>query len=270
MNTVSLVIEGKTKKIYKTPEGLARVYQKEDITAGDGEKHDKLKGKDILANITTCNVFELLKKNKIPLAYKKKFDTKSFIATMCDMLPYEVVVRGEAQGSYLKRHPDVKKGEKFSSLKVEFFLKTDNKQWKGMEIPVDDPLIQINSKNEMLLFRPDLPVSKQEPFLVLNKYPLCDQIKVFGDMGSVSMETFSILSDAWSKLGSTLVDYKVEFGFDSEGALLLSDVIDNDSWRLINNGKHLDKQLYRDGGELDTVIENYRRVAELTKQFKNL
>ena len=61
---------------------------------------------------------------------------------------------------------------------------------------------------------------------------------------------------------------KVEFGFDAEGRLLLSDVIDNDSWRVIENGSYIDKQVYRDGGALDDVAAKYRRVAETTGRFR--
>jgi putative ABC transport system substrate-binding protein len=58
--------------------------------------------------------------------------------------------------------------------------------------------------------------------------------------------------------GGTLVDFKVEFGFDSNGHLLLANVIDNDSWRVIESGSYIDKQVYRDGGSLDDVAAKYR------------
>ena len=45
-------------------------------------------------------------------------------------------------------------------------------------------------------------------------------------------------------------------------------MIDNDSWRVLENGAYLDKQVYRDGGALDTVVEKYRRVAEVTGHFR--
>ena len=68
--------------------------------------------------------------------------------------------------------------------------------------------------------------------------------------------------------GGTLVDLKVEFGFDTRGRLLLADVIDNDSWRVIEDGSYIDKQVYRDGGALDDVAAKYRRVAEITDHFQ--
>ena len=68
--------------------------------------------------------------------------------------------------------------------------------------------------------------------------------------------------------GGTLVDLKVEFGYDTKGRLLLADVIDNDSWRVIEDGSYIDKQVYRDGGALDDVAAKYRRVAEITDRFQ--
>jgi len=49
--------------------------------------------------------------------------------------------------------------------------------------------------------------------------------------------------------------------------LLLADVIDNDSWRVIVGKEHVDKQYYRDGGELDEVAARYRLAADLTSRF---
>ncbi len=43
---------------------------------------------------------------------------------------------------------------------------------------------------------------------------------------------------------------------------MLADVIDNVSWRLLENGAYIDKQVYRDGGGLDTVAAKYKQVAE--------
>jgi phosphoribosylaminoimidazole-succinocarboxamide synthase len=59
---------------------------------------------------------------------------------------------------------------------------------------------------------------------------------------------------AWALEQGKLVDFKVEFGFNSSGKLLLADVID--------------KQVYRDGGTLDKVSALYRHVSNATDHFK--
>jgi len=94
-----------------------------------------------------------------------------------------------------------------------------------------------------------------------------DESKFFPEMRRIARHTFLILEKAWQLESGTLVDLKVEFGFDAKGNLLLADVIDNDSWRVLENGAYMDKQVYRDGGALDDVIAKYRRVAEITGRF---
>ncbi|PIR83496.1 hypothetical protein COU19_00130 [Candidatus Kaiserbacteria bacterium CG10_big_fil_rev_8_21_14_0_10_56_12] len=120
------LIEGKTKVLYPIAgrDGFAHVTSKDDITAGDGKKHDKIEGKGALSNQTTCNVFLLLKACGIPVAFEERAGPTTFVAPLCTMLPYEVVVRRAAYGSHLKRNPHLTKGHVFPHLLVEFYLKT--------------------------------------------------------------------------------------------------------------------------------------------------
>ena len=75
------------------------------------------------------------------------------------MLPYEVVVRREAHGSYLKRNPHLAKGQLFPQLIVEFYLKTKDKNWKGKPLVADDPLMQYADGAEQIkLFNPAKPL----------------------------------------------------------------------------------------------------------------
>jgi len=121
------------------------------------------------------------------------------------------------------------------------------------------------------LFDPAKPLLGQEPFLVLptsEVFSHDNEEKFFPEMRRVARQAFLILEKAWQLEGGTLVDLKVEFGFDTKGNLLLADVIDNDSWRVIESGSYIDKQVYRDGGTLDDVAAKYRRVAEITTHFR--
>ena len=92
--------------------------------------------------------------------------------------------------------------------------------------------------------------------------------KFFPEMRRIARQAFLVLEKAWQLEGGTLVDLKVEFGFDTKGNLLLADVIDNNSWRVIESGAYIDKQVYRDGGALDDVAAKYRQVAEITSRFR--
>jgi phosphoribosylaminoimidazole carboxylase / phosphoribosylaminoimidazole-succinocarboxamide synthase len=260
--------EGKTKRIkeYEDNTDFAVLESKDDITAGDGAKHAVMDQKAQWATQTTCNVFRLLKVCGVPVAFHEQLDKTRFVAQYCQMIPYEVVVRREAHGSFLKRNPHLQKGTVFPHLICEFFLKTANKTWEDTTIPEDDPFMQ-RTADSAQLFLPKKPLWEQEPFLTLDEYPLKDDQTRFEQMETIAKQTFLILEKAWQQVGKKLVDFKVEFGFDAKGNLLLADVIDNDSWRVLDDNQYLDKQLYRDGANLDEVASKYFKVAELTKQF---
>src|SRR5262245_17294591 len=186
------------------------------------------------------------------------------------MLPYEVVVRREAHGSFLKRNPHIARGQLFPKLIVELYLKTKDKDWKGKPLVCDDPLM-LHTGETIQLFNPAKPLPGQEPFLVLPQaevFSSTDEAKSFPEMRSIAIRAFLVLERAWQLAGGTLVDLKVEFGFDTRDRLLLADVIDNDSWRVLESGAYIDKQVYRDGGALDDVAEKYRRVAAITGHFR--
>jgi phosphoribosylaminoimidazole carboxylase PurE protein len=269
-----LVAEGKTKKIHQVAGSadLVTLVAKDDITAGDGAKHDVIPDKGKLANQTTCNVFRLLKACGLPVAFEEQDSAISFVAPKCVMLPYEVVVRREAHGSYLKRNPHFSKGQLFPQLIDEFFLKTKDKNWKGKPLVCDDPLlIYTEGASQIRLFNPAKPIQGQEPFLVLaasDVFSRDEEWKIFPEMRRIARQAFLVLEKAWQLEGRALVDFKVEFGFDTKGHLLLADVIDNDSWRVIESGSYIDKQVYRDGGALDDVAAKYRLVAEITSRFR--
>jgi phosphoribosylaminoimidazole carboxylase/phosphoribosylaminoimidazole-succinocarboxamide synthase len=262
------IAEGKTKIIrrYEADQTKVIIESKDDITAGDGKKHDIMRGKSSLANQTTCNVFRLLKACEIPVAFDKQIDHNKFLAPQCSMIALEVVVRRAAHGSFLKRYPHLHKGDVFPQLIVEFFLKTSNRQWQGTPIAKDDPFMIINN-NKADLYLPDAPLHLQQPFLTLDSFPCDNQPELYDHMARIAKKTFLVLEKAWQLQGGHLVDFKVEFGIDAYGNLLLADVIDNDSWRVLKNENYIDKQFYRDGGQLDAVTKLYEQVQELTARF---
>ncbi len=276
--------EGKTKRIFSIPESPARVRieSKDDITAGDGAKHDIINGKAALATRTTCNVFRLLRACDIPVAFEGQDGATEFLADKCVMLPYEVVVRREAHGSYLDRNPHLPKGHIFPRLVVEFFLKTHGKKWCDHDLVKDDPLMELVSGGKIDLYYPGHTSEErkttlkgvlvgQKPFRTLlfgEVFTYPNEPELLQQMGNIARQTFLVLEKAWQLQGRKLVDFKVEFGINTEGKLRLADVIDNDSWRVVDHsGGYIDKQVYRDGGDLTTVTAKYREVADATDRF---
>lgn len=283
----TVLAEGKTKKILGYPQcNFVFVESKDDITAGDGQSCDTMPGKAEMATTTTVNTFRLLKNANIPIAFKDVLTGNTFVAYNCAMIEYEVVTRRRPYGSYLKRNPTVDKDTRFTIPLVEFYLKTTNKKWEGNSIPCDDPLV-IFRDGKAELHIPSKPLG--QPFMALNDYPLTSKPKSLDQMKEMANQTFLCLENAWKKVGGELIDLKIEFGFNKDNQLVVADVIDNDSWRVLYEGKHLDKQVYRDGKAviakmkergagteemelankelLATVATLYKKVAELTSQF---
>lgn len=263
--------EGKTKIIWEIEGNPYEVLieSKDDITAGDGARHDVLPGKGIFSTTTICNCFRFLEQRGIKTHFIEQVDERSFRAHRVDMIPLEIVIRRIATGSYLKRNPSIKEGTKFESLVLEIFEKNDT---------LHDPLLIFDFLGKRVLSYDA-------------RYPLKDGfleerfLKTFGHWANSLFITFNIphiaktifhaLEIAWERQGVVLVDLKIECGFDkSDGQVLVADVIDNDSWRIWPAGdksKMKDKQTYRNSSSFNDVKKelrkNYKWVAEATKKF---
>lgn len=253
--------EGKTKIIYDLGDGTVEIVSKDDITAGDGEKHDIIKGKAGLATRTTANVFELLNRHGIATHYIERIDPHTLLCKRCKMIPLEVVIRGTATGSYLKRNPQASEGHDFTPpLPVEFFIKDDARH---------DPIVTFGPKGWQL-HPPKEPVADSN--VIEGIEPLLAPAEI-AEITQITRLVFDVLFTAWAKLDIKLVDLKLEFGRTDEGDLVVADVIDNDSWRIWPGGdktRQLDKQVYRDTRDLENTRSRYALVAGLTDRFAEL
>jgi phosphoribosylaminoimidazole carboxylase/phosphoribosylaminoimidazole-succinocarboxamide synthase len=262
--------EGKTKIICAIDERprWAEVVSKDDLTAGNGEKHDVLEGKGQLNNTTAVNIFTLLAHDATtPLAFQSSYSQDSFIAMRCKMLPLEVVARRRAFGSYCKRNPHVPESTVFPRLVLEFFLKTKGKRWGELELPKDDPYMDISPDGMMNLYQPDKPPGTA---WCTGEYTLPENVtmKHIQTISRITPHVFRILEQAFRIAdGSELIDFKLEFGINANNELCLADVITADEIRLMKNGQHESKEAYRRGGQLDLVKKIYERVADSTSRF---
>ncbi|XP_068798942.1 bifunctional phosphoribosylaminoimidazole carboxylase/phosphoribosylaminoimidazole succinocarboxamide synthetase isoform X3 [Struthio camelus] len=242
------VNEGKTKEVYELPEipGCVLMQSKDQITAGNAARKDRMEGKAAISNTTTSCVFQLLQEAGIKTAFVRKHSDTAFIAAHCEMIPIEWVCRRIATGSFLKRNPGVKEGYKFYPPKVEMFYKDDannDPQWS------EEQLI------EAKFCFAGLAIGQTEVDI----------------MAHSTQAIFEILEKSWQPQNCTLVDLKIEFGVNIlTKEIVLADVIDNDSWRLWPSGdrsQQKDKQSYRDLKEvtpeaLQMVKRNFEWVAE--------
>lgn len=264
--------EGKTKIIRPMAGGsiVSEVDTKNDITAGDGVKHDIIDGKAELATRTTCNVFDYLLAHNIPMAYIGRDGPTTFLTNYCEMTPVEVVVRRIAAGSYLKRHPEVNEGSVFDELVVEYYLKTKDRNFEGQKLPCDDPLMEYDVVSGMwILYDPkesDMTKGRIGPIDALS---IDQEATLYGHLlacKKIAVKVFLLLEEVWKEFKGTLIDLKLEFG-TIDGKTFLADVVDCDSWRVLWQGLQLSKQGYRDGDDLKLVLEIYRIAAAITDHF---
>jgi phosphoribosylaminoimidazole-succinocarboxamide synthase len=265
------IAEGKTKIIWAILgiEDEVIIESKAVLTAGDGAKRDFIEGKEIYATKTTCNCFRLLKAKGIPTHFIEKVDERRFKAVRLQMIPIELVARRVATGSYLKRYPEIREGTLLKELVIEFFLKDDARH---------DPLmVWDEEKSCFKLYQAKKPLNEGYLGELPRDYPFVpktsNEVRYLEEL---TKRIFLILEKVWAEQNVTLVDLKIECGFDETGKILVGDVIDNDSWRIWPAGdksQMKDKQVYRDLTEMtpetqERLRKNYAWVAEATEKFK--
>src|SRR5258708_20380970 len=130
----------------------------------------------------------------------------------------------------------------------------------GYDLPEDDPFAIILSTATIHLFNPKLPMAQQQAFLTL---PRVEGSEYNQHMTKVTRDVFQAIEDAWKAFGGELIDFKIEFGLLDDGELVVADVIDNDSWRVLDeSGENLPKQVYPDGAPLADAPPTYPSLPD--------
>lgn len=280
MEPGTLIREGKGKKILATSNPYQHeVVFKDDITAGDGAKHEVLEGSGLLNLETSRNCFEALNRAGVPTHFINRTNKNTLLVHALSMIPIEVVVRSVATGSYCKRHPEIHEGAHFKEPLVEFFFKND---------ALHDPLMMWYEKEGRYeLHRANMPTAPESflQHLYASKSGESDAAtpslpkdsKEVSALKNLILKTFRVLGEKWRSHGVLLVDFKGEAGYSLEtGALMLGDDITNGSWRLWPHGIKdlmLDKQRFRDFQGAITpefkqqLLQLYATVAEMTHWF---
>ncbi len=228
MNTE--ITKGKVKTLFTTSEPDVVLIQYEDkVTAGNGRKVDFPEGKGAVCCEISEFLFKELEKYGIRTHYIDRYPVAIMSCKKVDIIPIEVVVRNVATGSIV-RQTTLEEGTEFSNPLVEFYLKDDEK---------DDPLLT------------------EDRARLMGDYPLLT-------LKHIASEVNVILQDIFNKIDLTLVDFKLEFGYDSERNLLLADELSPDGMRLWREGKSFDKDLFRK--EKGDIVEAYNYIlSELKK-----
>ncbi|GFD70485.1 phosphoribosylaminoimidazolesuccinocarboxamide synthase [Alteromonas sp. KUL106] len=222
---------GKAKTVYYTDDSDKLILHfRNDTSAFDGEKIEQLERKGEVNN--KFNHFIMTKLEEAGIATQVEAlvsDTESLVKKL-DMIPVECVVRNLSAGSLVRRL-GVEEGKELNPPIFEFFLKND---------ALHDPMV-----NDYHILSFGWATEAQ-----------------IAEMKALTFKVNSVLKNLFDEAGMLLVDYKLEFGVDKDGNIVLGDEFTPDGCRLWDKEtrKKMDKDRFRQG--LGSVVETYIEVAE--------
>ncbi|QDG38667.1 phosphoribosylaminoimidazolesuccinocarboxamide synthase [Alteromonas mediterranea] len=222
---------GKAKTVYYTDDSDKLILHfRNDTSAFDGEKIEQLDRKGEVNN--KFNHFIMTKLEEAGVATQVEAlisDTESLVKKL-DMIPVECVVRNLSAGSLVRRL-GVEEGQALNPPIFEFFLKND---------ALHDPMV-----NDYHILSFGWATEEQ-----------------IAEMKALTFKVNSVLKALFDDAGMLLVDYKLEFGVDKDGNIVLGDEFTPDGCRLWDKEtrKKMDKDRFRQG--LGSVVETYIEVAE--------
>ena len=258
-NSMKKIAEGKTKIIYENTEDPKTAYMvfKDDITAGDGVKHDIIKGKALVDWQTNRDIFELLNRKGSRTHYiSTKIEKVALVKKLDHKINLEVVSRRVATGSILQ-WGNITEGTRFDPVITQFHYKDD---------PLHDPMLD----------------EKYINYIIKAKNG-----SEYSSMRKLNNEIFLHIEAAFAQFDIQLVDIKLEYGL-IDGDVYLIDEITGGSFRLwpyahakpnlnqsnvlkeLNPDGRLDKDNYRMGKNVDKVLRKFEEIAGITAKFSDL
>ena len=230
MEKCTELYRGKAKTVFTTdnPERLILEFRN-DTSAFDGEKVEQLDRKGMVNNKFNNFIMAKLEAAGIPTQLDTVLSDTETLVKKLDMIPVECVVRNYAAGSLVRRL-GVTEGQALNPPTFEQFLKND---------ALHDPMIN-------------------ESLAVSFGWATAEQL---ARMKELTFQVNDVLSALFDDAGMLLVDFKLEFGVDGDGNIVLGDEFSPDGCRLWDKEtrKKLDKDRFRQG--LGGVVEAYEEVA---------
>lgn len=232
------IYEGKAKQVYSTEDpNLVIVYYKDDATAFNAQKRGTVADKGEMNNKISTLIFNYLAEKGIPTHYVATLNDREQLVKKVNIIPLEMVVRNYVAGSMAQRL-GLEEGGKSPITIFDICYKKDE---------LGDPLI--NDHHAVLLGAASYDELKY-------MYELTDKIN-------------EALKELFDKANLILIDFKIEFGKDADGNIILADEISPDTCRLWDKDtlKKLDKDRFRrDLGEVSEAYhEVYNRLVEVLK-----
>jgi phosphoribosylaminoimidazole-succinocarboxamide synthase len=215
--SITRLAAGKTKTVTSASQANQVILTfRDDITAGDGKKHEILPGKGKINAAITAKLYGMLTKSGIRNHFIKQIDDSRLLVEKLDMIPIEVVCRIRAAGHFIGVGKYFQNGDRLPFPIIEFYLKDD---------ALHDPMVT-------------------DQHLKLLKLANDDEIERMKEM---TLKSAALLEKTFDERNAMLVDFKLEFGRDAKGELLIGDELSPDSWRLWDKETKeiLDKDRFR-------------------------
>lgn len=215
-----LIHSGKANNVYSTNhEDILELEASDRISSGNGERKDIVEGKGEINNAISMMLFKLLEEHDIATHFIcEGTNSASKFVKKLDMLPLEVINRRETAGSFAKRY-GCATGIEINPSLVEFCIKDDE---------LGDPFVTDPNVIICDIFR----IATEEEIEMMIK---------------TTKNVSYIMSEFFTSLGIHLIDFKIEFGRDKYGNIVIGDEISPDTCRLVDikNGQKLDKDVFR-------------------------
>jgi phosphoribosylaminoimidazole-succinocarboxamide synthase len=231
-----LLYEGKAKQVFATDDpDLVIVHYKDDATAFNAEKRGTVVGKGEVNNAVTALLYPELEAFGVPTHFVERLSERDQLVRRVRIVPVEVIVRNRTAGTFAKRY-GVEEGRPLDPTVIEFCLKAD---------ALGDPPMNVATA-------------------VALGHATEEQIEALFEMSATVND---YLLARFAVAGLDLVDFKLEFGVDADGELLLADEISPDTCRLwdVETGEKLDKDRFRrDLGRVEEAYLEVRRRLEAT------
>ena len=230
MEKRELIYEGKAKQVYASDkENLIIIHFKDDATAGNGAKKGTIVNKGVINNKITAKIFKMLGENGIKTHLVEVLNDRDQLCQKVKIFPLEVTVRNVIAGTMSKRL-GIEEGTVPPETIFEIGYKNDD---------LGDPLI-----NDYHAYA--LGIKKEELEIIY----------------SMTKKINELLIKIFDEIGINLIDFKIEFGRNCEGEIILADEITPDTCRLWDKktGVKLDKDRFR--RDMGNVEKAYIEVAK--------
>ena len=230
MEKREFIYEGKAKQVYGTDnENLVIIYFKDDATAGNGVKKGTILNKGVINNKITAKIFKILGEKGIKTHFVEVLNDREQLCEKVKIFPLEVTVRNVIAGSMSKRL-GIEEGTIPPETIFEIGYKNDE---------LGDPLI-----NDYHAYA--LGIKKEELEIIY----------------SMARKINQLLIKIFDEIGINLIDFKIEFGRNCNGEIILADEITPDTCRFWDKrtGEKLDKDRFR--RDMGNIEEAYIEVAK--------